>query len=279
MRRWHVLIAVVICAGAAPRAAAAQNPAALSGPGATEETEKAAFGKLDREFQTYLASQPGRSADHQKRFYREGKRLIAKLLNAHIRSEPPYSVYAYCRIPLVVEHVWGHRQHAKEKDMKWIRDEGESLFGYKTMCKRYSDKHQVSDRYTRLAVVGPPIPPRPTFPSVVPCRPADLILDARPSAARLKQCARFVRAEIRRLLRSSRRHERNKAYVRALSLVERAVLLAPKQPSLRRRSAELKARMGDATGAMQEVEWWRREYGDVAADDLREVVVKLLSAR
>jgi hypothetical protein len=105
------------------------------------------------------------------------------------------------------------------------------------------------------------------------------VVRRRPSPAAIRR--RRVRAALRRRSSATLRAQRVErqvqragqlakggATVAALRSVAGVLEVAPEHDQARRLRALLLARQGDLSGALREVAWWRKRYGDVAADGL-----------
>lgn len=65
----------------------------------------------------------------------------------------------------------------------------------------------------------------------------------------------------------------------AHAMLDRVLALSPDNAEARKQRTLLKAQLGDITGAMSEVGYWRETYGDEAADELLDLVQKKTSAK
>lgn len=66
-------------------------------------------------------------------------------------------------------------------------------------------------------------------------------------------------------------------YAEAIRLLDRVLELIPDQPQARRQRTMARVRMGDLSGAVREVTWWRSAYGDESADELMAEIRKISS--
>jgi hypothetical protein len=86
-------------------------------------------------------------------------------------------------------------------------------------------------------------------------------------------------AEAARLIAQATRKVRTRHYAAAHGLVDRALRLDPNHAEAHRQLAILKARLGDFSGAMREVSWWRSSFGEESADDLLDEIQQLTASR
>jgi len=86
-------------------------------------------------------------------------------------------------------------------------------------------------------------------------------------------------AEATRLITQAASQVRARRYAAAHGLVDRALRLDPDHADARRQRAILKARLGDLSGAMREVTWWRTSFGEESADDLLDEIQQVTARR
>ena len=79
-----------------------------------------------------------------------------------------------------------------------------------------------------------------------------------------------------RLLAQARTRSLTRQYAAAHGLVDRALRLAPGHAEAHRQRALLKAHLGDLSGALREVTWWRDAFGEESADDLLDEVQRIV---
>jgi len=92
--------------------------------------------------------------------------------------------------------------------------------------------------------------------------------------------ARTVRAaETEQLLSRAGEQMRARRYAEAHGLVDRALQLEPQDAEAHRQRAILKARLGDISGAVREVTWWRSSFGEESAEDLMDEIQKVSASR
>lgn len=82
-----------------------------------------------------------------------------------------------------------------------------------------------------------------------------------------------------RLIAQATEKVRARRYAAAHGLVDRALRLDPNLAEGHRHLAILKARLGDLSGAMREVSWWRSSFGEESADDLLDEIQQLTASR
>jgi hypothetical protein len=75
-------------------------------------------------------------------------------------------------------------------------------------------------------------------------------------------------------VQAGREHRAGK-HASALRLVEQALRARPGLAEARRHRARLKALLGDLSGAVADVVWWRATYGDESADRLLDELRRL----
>ena len=86
-------------------------------------------------------------------------------------------------------------------------------------------------------------------------------------------------AEAARLIAQAANQVRARRYAAAHGLVDRALRLDPELAEAHRQRAILKARLGDVSGAMREVTWWRTSFGEESADDLLDEIQQVTARR
>jgi hypothetical protein len=88
----------------------------------------------------------------------------------------------------------------------------------------------------------------------------------------LSQASSVKAAETERLVSQATEHLKARRYVAARRMLDRVLDISPDLAEAHKQQALIKARLGDYTGAMQEVSWWRTSFGSEAADDLLDEV-------
>ncbi len=81
-----------------------------------------------------------------------------------------------------------------------------------------------------------------------------------------------VEAEADRLLAQAEARSKAGKHMEAHALLDQVLKLAPDLAEARKQRALTKARLGDLSGAMNEVSWWRTSFGAESADDLLDEV-------
>lgn len=218
----------------------------------------------------FLALDPTQIRDPSA-FFRAGKTVIDELESVIVSDVKPHSVLAVCDVGLALKHLWDHEAHLWKHQKDWLRRVYAPPAGYFRHCQALAEKHRIDVGQQLAGAYQSPRAPG----SVVACRPADLFGRLTPSAHYLRQCGQYVRAEVRRLLKAARR-QADRDDERALGLMERAHRLDRASLQVRWRKVEAMVRVGNLTGAMREVDWWRRTHGEDAADRLVELIHKTM---
>ena len=82
--------------------------------------------------------------------------------------------------------------------------------------------------------------------------------------------ATVLEAEADRLLAQARAKEKAGRHDEAHKLLDQVLALSPDLAEARKERALIKAKLGDLSGALREVSWWRTSFGADSADDLQE---------
>jgi hypothetical protein len=80
--------------------------------------------------------------------------------------------------------------------------------------------------------------------------------------------ATVLEAEADRLLAQARAKEKAGRHDEAHQLLDQVLKLSPDLAEARKERALIKAKLGDLSGALREVSWWRTSFGADSADDL-----------
>jgi hypothetical protein len=86
-------------------------------------------------------------------------------------------------------------------------------------------------------------------------------------------------AAAQRLYTRASREFRARRYAEAHGLLDQTIALDPEHAEAHRERALLKARLGDISGAMREVTWWRSSFGEESAEDLLDEIQRVTAAR
>jgi len=86
-------------------------------------------------------------------------------------------------------------------------------------------------------------------------------------------------AQAHRLCSRASEEARARRYAEAHGLLDQALQLDPELAEARRDRAILKARLGDISGAMREVTWWRSSFGEESAEDLLDEIQRVTASR
>jgi hypothetical protein len=86
-------------------------------------------------------------------------------------------------------------------------------------------------------------------------------------------------AQAHRLCSQASVETRARRYAEAHGLLDQAIQLDPQLAEARRERAILKARLGDISGAMREVTWWRSSFGEESAEDLLDEIQRVTASR
>lgn len=86
-------------------------------------------------------------------------------------------------------------------------------------------------------------------------------------------------AQAHRLCSQASEEARARRYAEAHGLLDQALQLDPELAEARRDRAILKARLGDISGAMREVTWWRSSFGEESAEDLLDEIQRVTASR
>ncbi|PID39067.1 MAG: hypothetical protein CSA65_07280 [Proteobacteria bacterium] len=90
----------------------------------------------------------------------------------------------------------------------------------------------------------------------------------------VRESASVSAATTQRLMVQAGKLSAKKDYRAAQRLLDEVLSLQPTNAEARKLRALTKAALGDLTGALTEVGWWRDEFGDEAADELMDAVKK-----
>jgi hypothetical protein len=84
--------------------------------------------------------------------------------------------------------------------------------------------------------------------------------------------------EVRRLYRQASARSQEGLDRQAHYLLDRLLRLSPEHAEARRKRALVKVRLGDVTGALHEVSWWRASFGDESADEFLDQIERVRSS-
>lgn len=90
----------------------------------------------------------------------------------------------------------------------------------------------------------------------------------------VRKSASVSAATTQRLMTQAGKLSAKKDFRAAQQVLDQVLTLQPTNAEARKQRALMKAALGDLTGAMTEVGWWRDEFGDEAADELMDAVKK-----
>jgi hypothetical protein len=90
----------------------------------------------------------------------------------------------------------------------------------------------------------------------------------------VRKSASVSAATTQRLMAQATKLSAKKDFRAAQQVLDQVLSLQPQNAEARKQRALMKASLGDLTGAMSEVGWWRDEFGDDAADELMDAVKK-----
>jgi len=161
----------------------------------------------------------------------------------------PWSTNAWCRLHLLFAHL---ERHPMPHFNPW-RAETERA---RSRCDRELASHAL---------------PRPAAPSAGPaprlgrsCSVQQLATPAVTESER-QRCAEVIRRETRRLLLAAGNHIYAGDVTLAQSALNAALRLSPGSRDLHRERAQAMADMGDVSGALREVVWWRGAFDEQAS--------------
>jgi hypothetical protein len=211
------------------------------------------FAGVDRQL-SWLLNDRFSTPSERRAFLGEALLIRERLQRIEDSSASPTSVWATCRLQ-ALENAVADRVTREPYRAAELADACSSL--------------------VKLNHVAAPPQLKPTAPPrSIRCAVSELAIPGRVPVAARGSCQRVIAREIQQVQTKVNRATRAGDSAAVQRLLDYAIQLAPDSSAVHRQRALAKAKIGDYTGAVQELRWWRDSFGDESADRLASVVMR-----